>query len=202
MKWHDMIAHMKEMKHYFVAAAATFLIGIYLGYTQPEQFFFFLQDQSKQIQQIVEKIAAQDHTQWRLLLFVFANNVMVSVLMVYSGVLLGFIPLFTLITNGMMLGYLANLNVPDKGWGEFLLALVPHGIIEIPAVIIACAYGIKFGTVAAKGVLFLPSPARRMANNQAFTRLLKVSVPLVLFVCGLLLLAAVVESMVTYSLVN
>jgi stage II sporulation protein M len=202
MKWRDLTGHMKEMKHYFIAAAITFLIGVFLGYTESERFLFFLREQSNQIRDIVEGINAKEHTQWWLLLFLFANNLMVSVLMVYSGVLFGFIPLFSLITNGLMLGYLANQNIPDMGWDTFALAILPHGIIEIPAIIIACAYGIKFGTLTAKGILFLPSPKRRLANNQHFLRLLKVSVPLLLLLCGLLLAAAIVESMITYNLVG
>jgi stage II sporulation protein M len=202
MKWRDLAVQIKDMKHYFIAAAATMLIGMYLGYSHSHQFQFLLDDQIDQLTEIVNKISGKDHTQLRLLFYVFANNILISLFMVYSGVLLGIIPLFSLLSNGLILGYLAHQNVPQDGWGSFLIAVLPHGIIEIPAFIIACAYGIKFGSLVAKGILFLPAPSRRAANNLNFSRLLKVSVPLALLLCGLLLAAAVMESMVTYAIVK
>lgn len=202
MKWRDLAVQIKEMKHYFIAAAATMLIGMYLGFSHSHQFQFLLDDQIDQLTEIVNKISGKDHTQLRLLFYIFTNNVLVSLFMVYSGVLFGIIPLFSLLSNGLILGYLAHQNVPLDGWGSFLIAVLPHGIIEIPAFVIACAYGIKFGALTAKGILYLPSPARRARNNQSFTRMLKVSVPLIVLLCGLLLGAALIESMVTYAIVN
>jgi stage II sporulation protein M len=202
MKWRDLAAQMKEMKHYFIAAAATFVIGIYLGYSDSSQFQFLLQGQIDKVADIVNSISGKGNTEWRILYFVTVNNVLVSIFMVYAGVLFGLLPLFSLLSNGLVLGFLAHENVPEIGWGEFLLAVVPHGIIEIPAFILACAFGIKFGAHALKGILFLPSPARRAANSKSFIRLLKVSVPLILLVSALLLVAAIVESMVTFKIVG
>lgn len=202
MNWRNLFQTMKEMKHYFIAAAATFLIGAYLGYTQSGQFQFLLDNQIKQLTDMVNSIGGKDHYQWRLLGFILMNNVMVSVFMVYSGVMLGIIPLFSLLSNGLVMGYIAHQNVPEIGWGQFFLAILPHGIIELPAFVLACAFGIKFGAVMLKSFVFLFSPARRAANNAAFVKLLKVSVPLVILVAVLLAAAAVVESMVTLRLVS
>lgn len=202
MSWRNLILAIKEMKHYFIAAAATFLVGAYLGFSQPEQFQFLLDNQIKQLTDMVNSIGGHDHYQWRLLGFILMNNVLVSVFMVYSGVMLGIIPLYSLLSNGLIMGYLAHQNVPETGWGPFILAILPHGIIELPAFILACAFGIRFGAVMMKSFFFLFSPARRAANNAAFVRLLKVSVPLVILVALLLMAAAVVESMITIRLVG
>jgi stage II sporulation protein M len=202
MSWRNLVQAIKEMKHYLIAATATFIVGAYLGFSQPEQFQFLLDNQIKQLTDMVNSIGGHDNYQWRLLVFILMNNVMVSVFMVYSGVMLGIIPLFSLLSNGLVMGYLAQQNVPETGWGPFIMAILPHGIIELPAFILACAFGIRFGAVMLKSFFFLFSPARRAANNAAFIRLLKVSVPLVILVAILLMAAAVIESMVTIRLVG
>jgi stage II sporulation protein M len=202
MSWRNLVQAIKEMKHYLIAAAATFLVGAYLGYSEPGQFQFLLDNQIKQLTDMVNNIGGHEHYQWRLLAFILVNNVLVSVFMVYSGVMLGIIPLYSLLSNGLIMGYLAHQNVPDKGWGSFILAILPHGIIELPAFILACAFGIKFGAIMFKSFFFLFSPTRRAANNAAFIKMLKVSVPLVIIVALLLMAAALIESMVTLRLVS
>lgn len=202
MNWRNLIQTIKGMKHYLIAATVTFLLGAYLGYSQPEQFQFLLDNQIKQLTDMVNSIGGHENYQWRLLAFILMNNVLVAVFMVYSGVMLGIIPLYSLLSNGLIMGYLAHQNVPDKGWGSFLLAVLPHGIIELPAFILACAFGIKFGAIMLKSFFFLFSPARRAANNAAFVNMLKISVPLVIIVALLLIAAALIESMVTLRLIS
>jgi stage II sporulation protein M len=198
----DLLTHVREMKHYIIVAAATFILGIYLGSAESEQFMFFLQSQSERLRDIVEGMDKLEHSRWWLLFFIFSNNLIVCLIMVYAGAFFGIMPLFALITNGMLLGYLAEKIVPEEGWTTLLLGIVPHGIIEIPAIILACAYGIKFGTLTAKTLIFLPMSSKRSLNGKQFIRLLKISLPLALVLCGLLLSAAIIESTVTYALVR
>lgn len=198
----DLFAHLREMKHYFIVAAATFVLGIYLGYAHNDQFLFFLQGQSERLRDIVEGMDRLDHSRWWMFFFIFSNNLMVCLVMIYAGAFFSILPLFALISNGMLLGFVADRIVPGEGWSMFLLGIVPHGIIEIPAILLACAYGIKFGTLTAKTLLLIPLASKRKDNGRQFVRLLKVTLPLALVLFGLLLSAAVLESTVTYSLVR
>lgn len=202
MSFRALIIHLREMKHYIIVAAATFVLGIYLGSAHTDEFLFFLQGQSDRLRDIVEGMDRLEHSRWWLLFFIFSNNLIVCLMMVYAGAFFGLLPLFALISNGMLLGYLANRVVPEAGWDTFLLGIVPHGIIEIPAIILACAYGIKFGTLTAKTLIFIPMANKRAANGQQLLRLLKVSLPLAVVLLGLLLSAAIIESTVTYALVR
>lgn len=197
MNWQDFGVQLKGMKHYFIAAAATLLAGIYLGYSSPEQFQFLLESQKQQLLDIINSMMAKDHYQWRLMLYVFANNILVAVFMVYSGALFGIIPLFSLMSNGLMIGYLAHQYVPEEGWSGFLMAILPHGIFEYPALLLACAYGIKFGALTLKGLIFLPSPSRRAANSKTFIHVLKNSILLMVVLAVLFFAAALIEGLVT-----
>jgi len=129
--------------------------------------------------------------------FIFLNNALKSILIIYAGVFFGVLPLFFLIINGMVIGYLAELQVQTGQLGLFMKGIVPHGIIEIPAIIIACAYGLKLGGIMGKGLLRFPSGAGRLAFANEIRRFMKVSVPLIGLLAVTLLVAAIIESTVT-----
>lgn len=202
MKWQDLAAELKQMKHYFIAAAATLFIGIYLGYNDSGQFQNLLHNQVEQLKDIMKGIMAQDHSQWRLFIYILFNNMMVVLFMMYTGVLFGIIPLFSLLSNGLMLGYMAHGQVASNGWGSFLLGILPHGVIDFPALLLASAYGIRFGGLAFKSLLLFPSPQRRLRNSQRFRGALRASLPLLAVLAAMLLAAALVECFITYNLVK
>jgi stage II sporulation protein M len=53
-------------------------------------------------------------------------------------------PLVVLVVNGYVLGFVANKSVGSQGI-LVLWRLMPHGIFEIPAIIISIAVGIRLG---------------------------------------------------------
>lgn len=61
------------------------------------------------------------------------------------GILLGILPFLALVVNGYVLGFVANQAIAIDG--IFVLwRLLPHGIFEIPAILISTALGIRLGT--------------------------------------------------------
>ncbi|MFD2881019.1 stage II sporulation protein M [Paenibacillus rhizoplanae] len=85
----------------------------------------------------------------------FLNNSIKSVVIIYLGALFGLLPAFFLLINGAVIGYLIHLSA-IQGQDLFTLivkGLLPHGIIEIPAIIIACAFGLKFGSKVLSALL-------------------------------------------------
>lgn len=193
---------LKEMKHYFIAAAAVFAAGIVLGYTDTDRFLFFLQSQTDHLKSIVDQVDRIGWGWFGLAGIIFANNLLVSLLMLYGGGFFAILPLFSLVTNGLVIGYLARTYVPDHGWGGFLLGILPHGVIEIPAVLFASAYGIRFGTYVAKTIVLLPFQRRRIENGKRMFSFLRSTLPASMVLALVLLIAAVVESTLTHSLVK
>ncbi len=61
------------------------------------------------------------------------------------GIFLGFVPLVVAVVNGYVLGFVASKTVAVEGW-LILWRLLPHGIFEIPAVLISIALGLKLGS--------------------------------------------------------
>jgi stage II sporulation protein M len=75
---------------------------------------------------------------------IFVNNVIASFLGIFLGVFFGIVTLSFIFVNGYLIGYVMDLSVAAAGW-EVLWRLVPHGIFELPAVLLSFALGIKLG---------------------------------------------------------
>ena len=80
-----------------------------------------------------------------LFVFITSNNIQVSFFSMILGILFGIIPTLTLIVNGYVLGFVINKSIASEG--IFIIwRLFPHGIFELPAVLISISLGIKLGT--------------------------------------------------------
>lgn len=202
MGFRELIKDFRSMKKYFVAAVLILAAGFYLGFHQPEQFQYLLDLQIKKLQEIAKGYSYSNQSTWWLFIHIFFNNAMISVFMIYTGAIFAIIPIYALISNGLLLGYLAAGSVARGGLGQFLIAVLPHGVIEIPVVLVACAYGIRFGFLAAEAVLFYPLPARRKASWIKLKAFWKIALPLLALQSLLLLLAAGIESTLTVWLVK
>jgi stage II sporulation protein M len=77
-------------------------------------------------------------------LFIIFNNVFKSFMMV-MGALGGFPSLFFAVLNGFLLGNLSYSTSIDYSLAFTAAALVPHGIIEIPTVLLSSAAGMALG---------------------------------------------------------
>ena len=78
-------------------------------------------------------------------MFIFLNNIQSAFLGFILGIIFGIIPLTILIVNGYILGFVMNKSVAVEGI-LIIWRLVPHGIFEIPAILISTSLGIKLGT--------------------------------------------------------
>ncbi|ARS89035.1 stage II sporulation protein M [Natrarchaeobaculum aegyptiacum] len=74
----------------------------------------------------------------------FANNWLVAINTAFAGVVFAVPALVSVVFNGLNIGVLARLEVEPL---ELLAFVVPHGIFEIPAILIASALGIRLGVL-------------------------------------------------------
>lgn len=80
-----------------------------------------------------------------LMLIIFINNAGKGLMAMLAGFFFGIFPIIFISMNGYILGVVISLREPDMGISGVLMAILPHGILEIPAIIIACSYGIWLG---------------------------------------------------------
>lgn len=74
-----------------------------------------------------------------------AHNWQVAVAQTYSGIGFGIPTLVSLATNGLMLGVIFRLEVAPM---LLLYFVIPHGIVEIPALFLSGALGLYLGVVS------------------------------------------------------
>lgn len=125
--------------------------------------------------------------------FVAANNTIKSLLFMLGGLLGGVLPLFFVVFNGFFIGWVTYSLGSSVGLGFVVAGLMPHGVFEIPAILLAMSMGVSLGYAALnslRGAASLWGEART-ALGFFLTRVLP-----------LLVLAAVIEVTITPLLLS
>lgn len=121
---------------------------------------------------------------------IFQNNIKALLLMMFGGALLGLAPFFGILFNGFAIGIVYALNFHQgRSLAFFLAAMLPHGILELPVIILAAAFGLKTGIELA-----FPGKYSRM---ELFKKNLQESVLALGILVPMLFMAAVIEAAVT-----
>lgn len=134
------------------------------------------------------------------IIFVFLNNLLVALISIFLGAILGLFPIFIALMNGFVVGIVAGKVLESNGIGYLLVGLVPHGIFEIPAILISIGLGLKFGYLIVNTIvsILLGKPTK---DNEfkLFFRELKPAFKIILI---LLCIGAFVEILITPLLIT
>jgi uncharacterized membrane protein SpoIIM required for sporulation len=103
-----------------------------------------------------------------LALGIFLNNSVKTFLVIVSGVLLGVVPVLFILANGFAIGFLMHLSTESTGWLNSLLAIVPHGVFELPGVLLGASIGLMLGTRAIRRLWGKTEPKPSLEFGQAF----------------------------------
>lgn len=196
------IKDLKSLSNYILAATLIFLMGGLLGWIGTGALQELMIQQISGIKEISEQLQQGDNIQWNFFTFIFWNNATKAVLVIFAGALAGVVPIIFLLINGGVLGFLLHLSWQQNVsmYDVVVKGLLPHGIIEIPAIIIACAFGLKFGVVIIKSLGQMNrSPRTRTINLRNFMRQTGTAA---VWIVILLFIAAIIESTITYALVK
>lgn len=77
-------------------------------------------------------------------ILIFLNNFQASFMSMFFGILIGFFPVLISVINGYLIGFTINLVVAQEG-AFILWRLFPHGVFELPAIILSIGLGIFLG---------------------------------------------------------
>lgn len=201
-RFQTFVKDLKSLSNYVLAATIIFLIGGVLGWISTGALQEIMIQQISGIKEISEQLQQGDNVQWNFFTFIFWNNATKAVLVIFAGALAGVIPIIFLAINGGVLGFLLHLSWQQdlSMYDVVVKGLLPHGIIEIPAIIIACAFGLKFGVLIIKslGQINKSSRARTIDLRSFIRQAGTASVWIVI----LLFIAAIIESTITFALVK
>ncbi|MDD3042743.1 MAG: stage II sporulation protein M [Methanosarcinaceae archaeon] len=80
-----------------------------------------------------------------IMLFIFLNNSFVGLLLIVLGLVLGIAPVLIIAFNGFVVGVISRVVSEEIGIFRILLALLPHGIVELPMIFLAGGIGLRLG---------------------------------------------------------
>lgn len=186
---------LRKMRKAILLAAVIGLVGVVVGYFQIERFNLpitetALEEMDSRISQLVQM--------WPLfsfgpVLYIFWHNVRTLLLGMVLGLvsfsILGMIPLFgTTGVIGYLMALLSTNGLPVWNYAMFIL---PHGVLEIPALVLASAAVLQSGAILAT-----PSPGKSIGQTwlESLADWCKVMVGLVV---PALLVAAMIEAWFT-----
>lgn len=176
----------------FVALAfALFVGGMVLGFLFSEPLYHLLSSMVENIRQLGKQVMGKGPLAVGGMIFL--NNVRVCLGLVVLGTFFAIPSILGILLNGAMLGFL--FHVMGQGNAAvtvllFIFGILPHGMFEIPAFVMAGAFGIKAGYA-----LMQPLAGKtRWGSFVAVWREIFWVAPVIIL---LLLLAAGIESFVT-----
>jgi uncharacterized membrane protein SpoIIM required for sporulation len=122
---------------------------------------------------------------------VWTNNVWVAAEALIFGVLLGLPTLYVLATNALNIGVDGGLLIGHGKTAEFFGLILPHGMLELSAVFLAAAAGLRLGWA-----IIDPGPRPR---SRALAEDGRATVTIALGLIVVLLVSGVIEAFVTPS---
>ena len=124
---------------------------------------------------------------YELIIGILKNNLKVCII----NYILGIFSLYTLVANAYLLSYVMYEN----GIYSFVLLVIPHGIFEIPALILSSVGGILLHIGIFNLILNI-----RFKKDREFRRYLKDSVKILILSIILFIIAATIEGTITFSI--
>jgi|APSaa5957512622_1039677.scaffolds.fasta_scaffold17449_4 stage II sporulation protein M len=178
--------HLLESKKFIWYAFVLFLISALIGFIFPTPEFLrtYLIEMIQNLTGQLEGLNGFEITR-----YIFFNNLKASFFAAILGIVFGVFPLFVVLSNGYLIGFVSKIVTAQEG--IFVLwRLLPHGIFEIPAVLISIGLGLKLGSISFQ--------LKKYQNiKKEFIELLRVFVFIVL---PLLIVAAIIEGiLVTFT---
>lgn len=123
-------------------AVLLFGLGIALGVYSPPGSGLMTQEVSA-LKELADRLAALPPA--LIAVFILLKNCFALLFSFSLSPLLGLVPVFTLVINGWLIGVVAVEVSSKVSPGYFLAGVLPHGIFEIPALMIGEAAALSLG---------------------------------------------------------
>lgn len=190
---------LRSMKKYIGVSTVIFLFGLVLGYLNVYESLM-----EATVESMKELLGEVESGPLSLGWFglILMNNLSTILYVIFLGVFFAFVPGYFLVINGMVIGYLASHLSGEQAALRFVVSILPHGILELPAIVIAGAFGIRFGFLFLDTIISLPVAAARSRVRVKLQVFMRTTLSLTVYLFVILLIAAVIEVTITPWLLN
>jgi stage II sporulation protein M len=144
------IIRQKVLIRSLILAAGIFFVSLVVGALIGGNT---VEELMRQLGAALEPLASTGNLSVLLFLIIFINNAVKALGLVLLGILLGLPSLLFVGVNGFILGGLGSALEAAKGWTYVIASFVPHGVIEIPVILLAAALGLTVGMESLRWLL-------------------------------------------------
>ncbi|WP_440947303.1 stage II sporulation protein M [Methanosarcina sp. T3] len=128
---------------YFLIIAGVFFVALLAGYNSSANFPNMADELMKGFSNRFEPLLSMPPI---VIMFgIFLNNASVSLIFLVLGLAFGVLPVLFIAFNGYVVGVISHLVAQEKGLLFITLALLPHGILELPMVFLSAGIGLRLG---------------------------------------------------------
>ena len=172
----------RTIKPYFLILSLIFAASFLAGTIAPPSI-------RRQLIEVVQTVVGNYRGLSGGMLFfnILVQNVMASIFVIISGVVVGIVPTFAISSNGFGLGVLYRQLAEASGYGKAVLKILPYGVFEIPALLIAASYGLWLGVMVVRRGRGMGGTLLRTQVEHAFRRYFAIVFPM-------LIIAAAIET--------
>jgi stage II sporulation protein M len=185
-------AYFNRLKPYLTTSLVLFGTGVVIGLMIMQSHPTLADYFEDTLANFVKKFASMPRSQ--LAIAIFLNNTLKTLFSILLGALFGVVPAIFLLANGIALGVAWSLSSEARGPWLSLLSLLPHGVLELPAVFLGTSIGLMIGITSLKRLTGRGDATIADEVAQALQYFCTVIVPL-------LFVAALVEAFITAALV-
>jgi len=163
----------RAMKPYILALALIFAASFLAGTVAPSSI-------TRQMTGVFQVVAENYRGLAGGTLFfnILLQNVMATIFVILSGVIVGIVPAFAVGSNGFGLGVLYRQAAEVSGYSRAALKVLPYGVFEIPALLIAASYGLWLGVTVVRRMRGKGTTLLRFDIEHAFRQYFAVVFPL------------------------
>ena len=172
----------RAIKPYLPVLALIFAASFLAGTIAPSSI-------RRQLTEVFQAIAGnyQGLAGGKLFFNILVQNVMATMLVLITGVVVGIIPVLAIGSNGFGLGVLFRQAAEASGYWKAVVKVLPYGVFEVPALLIAASYGLWLGVTVVRRMRGTGSPLLGVRIEHAFRRYFAIVFPL-------LVVAAAIET--------
>jgi len=180
-------------KRWLLIAIFLFGIGLVLGLATPASIVGVLSEDVAAFEEFAEVLAPLPQSS--IFVFIFIKNVSAVLLSFAFSPIFCVMPVLALAVNGWLLGWVSTMVIQEKSLGYLLAGLLPHGIFELPALIMGEAVALSFGTAVILAVFKKEKRNLLLPNLRQNLKYLTIAL-------ALFLIAAIIEAYLTPLLLS
>lgn len=138
------IAYLGSIRGYIAISVILFFAAAASGFVAAEQNPAIAEEWMKELEMLKW---ITDLPPLMIMILIFTKNLLACAMAVLLGVGAGVVPMLVAISNGVLVGMVSYQVIQREGVLYLLAGILPHGILELPAVLVSIAIGLRLGHI-------------------------------------------------------